>query len=93
MKVSAGIVCLLLTGCGAMPICEKKSLRSEYEHISHPEVNPPNEDTLDQLSLIGNCRNGRLFIEAGIGRIVSEGGFYGPDTTFTGRVGYYLFEE
>jgi hypothetical protein len=99
MKVSAGIICLLaLTGCSSVPICEKKSLRSEYEHVSHWTVGPPispqsDEDWIDHISLIGRCRNDRAYVEIGAGYIINEGGFKGPDETFTGRVGYYLLGE
>lgn len=98
MKLSAGIACLLLTGCGAVPICEKQSVRSEYEHVSHLTAGPPfgpawEEDSLDQISIIGRCSNGRTYVEMGLGYVLTDGGFYGPDETFTGRVGYYLLGE
>jgi hypothetical protein len=98
VKVSAVISCLILTGCGTVPFCEKQSVRSEYEHISHLSAGPPfgpesEEDSLDQLSVIGRCSNGRAYAEIGIGYRLRDGGFYGPDDMFTGRVGYYLLGE
>ena len=98
MKLSMGIVCLLLAGCGSMPFCEKQSVRTEYEHVSHLTAGPPfgpksEEDSLNQLSVIGRCSNGRAYAEIGIGYQLSDGGFYGPDEIFTGRVGYYLLGE
>lgn len=98
MKVSAGIVCLLLAGCGSVPICDKQSVRTEYEHVSHLTAGPPfgpqdEEDSLDQISIIGRCSRGRTYAEMGIGYRLTDGGFYGPDEIFTGRVGHYLFGE
>lgn len=98
MKRLAVISCLLLTGCGTVPFCDKQSVRSEYEHISHWTVGPPfgpqsEEDWIDQVSLIGRCTRGRAYAEIGVGYILTNGGFYGPDETFIGRGGYYLFGE
>lgn len=98
MKVSAVIACLILTGCSTVPFCEKQSVRSEYEHISHLTAGPPfgpqsEEDWIDQFSIIGRCTNGRAYAEMGFGYILTNGGFHGPDETFTGRVGYYLLGE
>lgn len=98
MKVSAGIACLLLTGCSTVPFCEKQSVRSEYEHVSHVTAGPPfgpqsEEDWLDQVSIIGRCTRGRTYVEMGFGYVLTNGGFYGPDETFTGRVGHYLLGE
>lgn len=98
MKFSAGIACLLLAGCGSVPFCEKHSIRTEYEHISHLTAGPPfgpqsEEDWIDQLTVIGRCRNGRAYAEMGFGYILSDGGFKGPDEIFTGRVGFYLLGE
>lgn len=81
-----------------MPFCEKQSVRTEYEHVSHLTAGPPfgpksEEDSLNQLSVIGRCSNGRAYAEIGIGYQLSDGGFYGPDEIFTGRVGYYLLGE
>jgi hypothetical protein len=98
MKFSAGIICLALAGCGSVPFCEKQSIRTEYEHLSHLTAGPPfgpqdEEDSLDQISLIGRCTQGRAYIEMGIGYRLIDNGFYGPDEIFTGRAGYYLFGE
>jgi len=98
MKVSVGVVCLLLAGCGSVPFCNTPSLRTEYEHISHLSVGPPfgpqsEEDWIDQVSLIGRCSKGRAYAEIGVGYILTNGGFYGPEDTFTGRAGYYLLGE
>lgn len=98
MKISTGLVCLLMAGCGSVPFCEKQSLRTEYEHISHVLAGPPfgpqsEEDSLDQVLLIGRCTNSRAYAEVGIGYKLTEGGFHGPDELFTGRVGYYLSGE
>lgn len=93
-----GIACLLLAGCSSVPFCEKQSVRTEYEHISHWSAGPPfdsrsEEDWIDQVSLIGRCSRGRAYTEVGVGYVFTDGGFYGPDETFTGRVGYYLLGE
>jgi hypothetical protein len=98
VKISAGIVCLLIAGCGSVPFCDKKSVRTEYEHVSHLSAGPPfgpqwEEDSIDQVLLIGRCTNGRAYAEIGVGYILTDGGFYGPDDTFVGRGGYYLFGE
>jgi hypothetical protein len=48
------------------------------------------EDGLSQVNLIGHWQSGRVYVEQGLGYNLqgeNGGGFYGPELTYTGRIG------
>lgn len=86
LVLSAALFCL--TGCG--------SYRVEWEHVSHPMAGPPfglasDEDALDTINVIGRKDTGRFYVEAGLGYKLADAGFYGPELTFTSRIGVNLW--
>jgi hypothetical protein len=92
LALSAGaLLSLALSGCSIAP----HTTRIELEHISHPLSGRPfgprfEEDSLNQLNVLGRWRRGRIYVEQGLGynlRGRHGGGFYGPGLTYTGRVG------
>lgn len=81
---------IALSGC--------TSLRAEWEHTSHPFAGEPfgpanEEDVLDTANLIARRQSGRFYTEAGLGWKLADGGFYGPELTFTYRAGVELWSR
>jgi len=97
MKGLIAIAALALTGCVSMP----DRINAELEHVSHPLAGWPinassNEDGLTQANLIARWQTGRFYVEHGLGWNVqgqNGGGFYGPELTYTGRVGVTLWSK
>ena len=95
MKAIIVLTALALGGCAAMP--DRFSL--EAEHVSHPLAGWPvsandTEDGLSQANLMLKWKRGRVYMEQGIGvNLQGEngGGFYGPELTYTGRIGVDLW--
>ena len=88
----------LTSGCTSTAVCERAAVRSEYQHVSHITAGPPfgpksDEDSLDVFSVLGRCEIGRVYAEAGVGLSLADGGFYGPDEIFTGRVGVEFWKK
>jgi hypothetical protein len=91
MKTLALLIALSMTGCAVMP----DSTRLELEHVSHPLAGWPvsaanTEDGLSQVNLIGQWQSGNVYVENGLGynlQGANGGGFYGPELTYTGRIG------
>lgn len=91
--IGIGVAVLLI---GLLGGCS--SVRVEHEHVSHPFAGPPfgpltEEDSLDTVNVIARKEHGRFYIEAGLGYKVNDGGFHGPDLTFTSRVGVELWRK
>jgi hypothetical protein len=97
MKTLALLIALSMTGCAVMP----NSTRLELEHVSHPLAGWPvsannTEDGLSQVNLIGHWQSGRVYVEQGLGYNLqgeNGGGFYGPELTYTGRIGVLLWNR
>jgi hypothetical protein len=97
MKTLALLIALSMTGCAVMP----NSTRLELEHVSHPLAGWPvsannTEDGLSQVNLIGHWQSGRVYVEQGLGYNLqgeNGGGFYGPELTYTGRIGVMLWNR
>jgi hypothetical protein len=97
MKTLALLIALSMTGCAVMP----DSTRLELEHVSHPLAGWPvsannTEDGLSQVNLIGHWQSGRVYVEQGLGYNLqgeNGGGFYGPELTYTGRIGVMLWSR
>jgi hypothetical protein len=84
----------LLSGCALMP----DSQSTGWTHVSHPLLGPPfgpgnEEATLDTIDTRVEWQRGRYRIEASLGYRVTDGGFYGDDFIFMGRVGYQLWSK
>lgn len=93
MKALA-LIALVLSGCSALP--PSTSLNAECVHVSHPGVGFPwgsrtEEDSIDACGFSGRLQTGRVYVDAGLSYSLADGGFYGPDLIFTGRVGVRLF--
>ncbi len=83
------LVWLLSQGCSY--------LKLEAEHISHPMAGYPvgpadQEDTLNQVNACLGKRarlgvRAMWYAEHCLGYKVTDGGFYGPSLTYTGRTG------
>lgn len=76
----------------AVALTACSSVRVEHEHLSHLLAGPPfgaktEEDSLNTLNVIARRQMGRAYVEAGLGYKIGDGGFYGPDLTFTSRFG------
>lgn len=89
---------LIAQGCMTVNVCDRTTIGTEYEHVSHPLAGWPQgdrdeEDALHQLNGIGRCEMGRGYVEGGVGWKVRNGGFYGPEMTGTIRVGVRLWES
>jgi hypothetical protein len=97
MKTLALLIALSMTGCAVIP----DSTRLELEHVSHPLAGWPvsannTEDGLSQVNLIGHWQSGRVYVEQGLGYNLqgeNGGGFYGPELTYTGRIGVLLWNR
>jgi hypothetical protein len=88
------VIFAALTGCSVVP--DKAGV--ELFHASHPLAGPPfgptsEEDSLDILQGTTRWQRGRVYGEIGLGYKLKDGGFYGPDFTFTGRVGVELWSK
>jgi hypothetical protein len=84
------VAALLFTGCA--------SVRAEWEHTSHPFAGPPfgptnEEDNLDTINIIGRRQMGHAYVEMGVGYKLADGGFDGPELTFTSRFGVELWRK
>lgn len=84
---------LALTGCTSVGV--------EIEHNSHPLAGWPvsardTEDSLSQANVIARWQKGRVYAEQGLGvnlRGENGGGFFGPELTYTARVGVQLWSR
>lgn len=84
------IAAIALTGCS--------SLQVELEHTSHPFAGPPfgptsEEDSLNTVNVIARRQTGSVYAEMGLGYKTNDGGFHGPELTFTSRVGVMLWSR
>jgi hypothetical protein len=80
-----------LQGCALAPT----GMYSEYEHVSHPLAGAPfgpenEEDWLDQLNVGAKWERGGAYLHAGIGYVLTDGGFFGPRLTGSIRAGYHF---
>jgi len=96
MRVFPVLILVLASGCST--VCDRAALRSEYQHISHVTAGPPfgppsDEDSLDVVSILGRCEIRSVYAEVGVGLRLTDGGFYGPDEIFTGRVGVEFWKK
>lgn len=81
---------IMATGCSSISIGNT--------HVSHPlkgyPFGPSNEeDTLDTFDLTGVRESGKWRVEATLGYSYTNGGFYGDDFVFIGRVAYKIWEK
>lgn len=81
---------IMATGCSTISIGNT--------HVSHPlkgyPFGPSNEeDTLDTVDLTGVRESGPWRLEATLGYVYADGGFYGDDFVFIGRVAYKIWEK
>jgi hypothetical protein len=98
MKRIVILASLVLSACTTL---HPDSVRTEFEHISHPLAGWPinasnNEDALTQANVIARWQSGRFYVENGLGWNVQGehgGGFYGPGLTYTVRVGVELWSR
>lgn len=84
------VVVILALGFLSMGGCAYT--RVELEHVSHPFAGPPfgppnQEDSLNQINYCKGTNNGTWYVENCLGYKFMQGGFYGPDLTYTGRIG------
>lgn len=66
-------------------------------HVSHPLRGEPfgpayEEDTLDVIGVTARKEYGRFYIEQSLQYRYIDGGFYGDDFIYTGRVGVTLWD-
>jgi hypothetical protein len=81
---------VLLAGCS--------TLSAEVSHVSHPLRGEPfgpsyEEDTLDTVGIVSRREYGRVYVEQGLHYRWRDGGFYGDDFVYTGRVGVQLWRR
>lgn len=83
------------SGCSSTPHCEGDlacelkygtDMDLRYQHVSHLSAGWPTgpsneEDTLDHVSLCAARKAGILVTEVCYGRLLRDGGFYGPQDT------------
>jgi hypothetical protein len=86
----AAALAIALSGCA--------TVSAEWAHTSHPMAGYPfgpsyEEDTLDTLNVIGRHQIGRTYVEMGVGYKLADGGFYGPELTFTSRIGVEIWSR
>lgn len=89
------VVAAILSGCASIV---PDAVRGEWSHTSHVFAGPPfgpkyEEDSLDTANVIARWQNGRLYSEIGVGYKLADGGFFGPDLTFTSRIGVELWKK
>lgn len=95
-KTLIAAMAIYLSGCAST---QPTSCDAVYEHVSHPFAGPPfspqyEEDWLDNLG--GVCRwesGGRVYTELGLGYVLSDGGFKGPNLTGSVHVGVHLWKS
>lgn len=85
---------MFLSACTVAP----DRIELDWLHASHPLLGPPfgpsnEEDTLDVLGPRARWERGRCYVEAGIGRQLADGGFYGDGIIFTSHVGVTLWSR
>lgn len=95
MKALMLTFALALSGCASLA---PDSQSTGWTHVSHPLLGAPfgpssEEDTLDTIDTRLEWSRGRYRIEASLGYRVADGGFYGDDFIFMGRVGYVLWSK
>lgn len=84
----------LLTGCGLAP----RQIDATVTHVSHPLLGPPfgpanEEDSLDTVGACAKWGKGRVTLEQCLGYRYADGGFYGDDFIYEGRVSVKLWER
>jgi len=99
MKRIIIVVSLLsLNGCALTNHCDSRSIRLEYEHVSHPFAGPPfgpvnEEEWLDHAGPVGRCQVGKGYVEGTLGYKLNDGGLDGPKITGGIRVGVELWSR
>lgn len=72
------------------------TISAELAHTSHPLRGEPfgpayEEDTLDTIGLVARKEYGRVYVEHGLAYKWRDGGVYGDDFVYSGRIGVRLF--
>ncbi len=83
--IMVALLVLSASGCAS-------ALRVGVDHTSHPLAGWPvghkgDEDTLTQVQAMLVWRKGLGYFEAGLGKSITNEGFYGPSLTGTMRAG------
>lgn len=91
--VGLTIILMLIVSCGG---CTTVSV--DTMHVSHPLRGAPfgpasEEDTLDVIGVTARREFGKLYIEHSLQYRYIDGGFYGDDFIYTGRVGVVLWKK
>jgi hypothetical protein len=95
MKTLIAIVATaVFSGCMSVP--DRVDL--DWAHVSHPLLGAPfgpssEEDTLDVAEISATWNRGPFFMQAGLGKRLADGGFYGDDFIFNSRVGMKLWSR
>lgn len=98
MKIYSLVLALcLLTGCVSVPSAPDM-IDAGWSHTSHPlqgwPFTPPeDEDSLDTLGLRATWHRERYIFEMSLGKKMGEGGFYGDDLIFNGRMSIAIWER
>ena len=82
----------VLLGCASV---QPDYLFAEAEHVSHPFAGYPfgpasDEDCLNQQNVGAGWSRGGAYVEQSLGVKLNDCGFYGPDLTYTLRIGYRI---
>lgn len=87
--LAVGVVALMCLGGFSTSGCssiQNTDIDLRYQHVSHLSAGWPTgpsneEDTLDHVSLCAARKAGMLVTEVCYGRLLRDGGFYGPRDT------------
>lgn len=97
MKNFTGALALAVLFVAVVALCSGCStISAEVSHVSHPLRGEPfgpatEEDTLDSVGIVARREYGRVYIEQGLAYRLRDGGFYGDDFVYTGRIGVKLY--
>lgn len=89
---------VVLAGCGSLPQAMPNQVDACLTHVSHPLRGEPfgprsEEDSLDTIGACAQWERGRVSFDTGLGYRYRDGGFYGDDFIFEGRVSVKLWER
>jgi hypothetical protein len=93
-----GAIALVVLFFAIVLLCGCSTLSVEVSHVSHPLRGEPfgpmnEEDTLDTVGFVSRREYGRVYVEHGLAYRWRDGGFYGDDFIYQGRVGVQLWRR
>src|SRR5688572_13497761 len=98
MRNVTGALALVVLFLAIVLLCGCSTLSAEVSHVSHPLRGAPfgpewEEDTLDTVGVVARRDYGRVYVEQSLAYRWRDGGFYGDDFIYQGRIGVQLWRR